>query len=108
MNVMRQSITAYFHPSFMAIGYNYVRTIKVNCALLKSWIEKAILMYKARWIPSKSVLVICGEYDKVLGCHLWQDCKINVVTIKNAGHFPWIENMAAVKYEIEKFAKHIT
>ncbi len=55
--------------------------------------------YKAKWIPQRiPTLIVSGEKDWITPLQLFTDVKdfhrtnIMIRSIKNAGHFPWIEN----------------
>lgn len=55
--------------------------------------------YRAQWIPQTiPTLILCGEQDLVTPSHLFAEEElfhrdnIEIKSIKNAGHFPWIEN----------------
>ncbi|MEU6079219.1 alpha/beta hydrolase [Streptomyces sp. NPDC047108] len=60
--------------------------------------------YRARWAPaSLPALIISGAEDRVVDQSLWREepafTAPNVLhrTIGSAGHFPWVENPAAVR-----------
>lgn len=55
--------------------------------------------YQAKWVPKKiKTLILAGEHDKIIPPKFFIESKkfkrknIMMRTIKNAGHFPWIEN----------------
>jgi pimeloyl-ACP methyl ester carboxylesterase len=57
--------------------------------------------YQAQWVPKLPTLILSGENDLATPLHLFQNKKfqrsnIFMKEIKHAGHFPWIENPAAV------------
>ncbi|MFG2194538.1 alpha/beta fold hydrolase [Streptomyces sp. NPDC048639] len=60
--------------------------------------------YRARWAPaSLPVLIVSGAEDRIVDQSLWQDepafTTSNILRrrIGSAGHFPWVENPAAVR-----------
>lgn len=73
--------------------------------------------YQSKWIPQKiPTLIMAGEEDLVTPLQLFEKdkkfCRDNITfkSIKNAGHFPWIENPSAVAKEFKTFLmslKHV-
>jgi pimeloyl-ACP methyl ester carboxylesterase len=81
--------------SLLSLPYNYE-----TC----QWSEKHFdRTYQAKWVPQKiPALIMAGEEDIVTPLQLfekenrfYQD-NITFKSIKNAGHFPWIENPSAI------------
>jgi pimeloyl-ACP methyl ester carboxylesterase len=67
--------------------------------------------YQARWIPKTiPTLILSGEHDLITPLKLFKELKefhrdnIKIKSIKNAGHFPWIENPADVAAEFKEFS----
>lgn len=59
--------------------------------------------YQAKWVPKKiPTLILAGEKDQIIPLHFFIQSKkfkrknIMLREIKNAGHFPWIENPKGV------------
>ena len=59
--------------------------------------------YRAKWIPQTiPTMILSGEQDLITPLRLFADAAqfhrnhIEIKSIKNAGHFPWIENPADV------------
>jgi pimeloyl-ACP methyl ester carboxylesterase len=68
--------------------------------------------YRARWTPgARPALVLGGEQDHVVDQSLWRaDAsygrpQVLQRTIAGAGHFPWIENPAAVRDAFADFVE---
>ena len=67
--------------------------------------------YKAKWIPNTTpTLILAGEKDQIIPLDFFIESKkfqrknIMIRNIKNAGHFPWIENpKQTVKVFIEYY-----
>jgi pimeloyl-ACP methyl ester carboxylesterase len=66
--------------------------------------------YKAKWIPKNMpTLIFAGEEDSVTPINLFtksndfQDQNILIRKIKDAAHFPWIENPEEVVAVFEEF-----
>jgi len=67
--------------------------------------------YHAKWIPKTiPTLIISGEQDLITPLKLFSETKefhrdnIKIKSIKNAGHFPWIENSGGVAKEFKEFS----
>lgn len=75
------------------------------------WSEKNFdQTYKAKWIPKKiPTLILAGECDLITPLHLFTKAKdfardnIVIKSIKNAGHFPWIDNPKEVIHTFQEF-----
>ncbi|HEX4839698.1 MAG TPA: alpha/beta hydrolase [Rhabdochlamydiaceae bacterium] len=70
--------------------------------------------YQAKWVPQKiPALIMAGKEDLVTPLQLFKKektfCRDNIKfrSIKNAGHFPWIENPSAVVKEFKAYAKQL-
>ena len=74
--------------------------------------ELFISQYSAQWIPEKrTTVIITGDNDKVEPIDLYDkmdgfsDHVKDAVIIKNAGHFPWVENLEDTVLAFESFFK---
>ncbi|MBA3536038.1 MAG: alpha/beta hydrolase [Tatlockia sp.] len=68
--------------------------------------------YKAKWIPQKiPTLIFAGEKDSITPLILFSEAKefqrenISIHEIKNASHFPWIDNPEQVKHLFEEYCQ---
>lgn len=68
--------------------------------------------YKAKWIPKNTpTLIIAGDDDQITPVYLFtekkefQSEKIIIRPIKNAGHYPWIDNPAGVIAAFEEYCQ---
>jgi pimeloyl-ACP methyl ester carboxylesterase len=70
--------------------------------------------YVSRWWPrALPTLILSGADDRIVDQSLWQHpafCGPNVLhrTVAQAGHFPWIEQPAAVGAALDELAAKIT
>lgn len=69
--------------------------------------------YQAKWIPKDiPTLILSGELDIITPLHLFSRAKdfcgknITIKSIKNAGHFPWIDNPLAVAAAFQEYYKN--
>lgn len=72
-------------------------------------------IYQAQWVPQKiPTLIFAGEEDQITPLHLFTRAKVfnrpNILirSIKNAGHFPWIENLKDVIHLFNEFTGGFT
>jgi pimeloyl-ACP methyl ester carboxylesterase len=72
-------------------------------------------VYKAKWIPQKiPTLIFAGEKDRITPIILFTESEffnrsnITFRAIKDAGHFPWIENLKSVVDLFNEFARELT
>lgn len=84
------------------------------CSAAVSWSDEHFdQTYRARWWPeAMPVLRISGEEDRIVWQGGWavprfQTANVIERTIPGAGHFPWIENPAAVRAAFAQLAKRI-
>ena len=67
--------------------------------------------YAAAWWPGTlPTLIISGGADRIVTQHLWDDNRyhgthVTRAIIDGGGHFPWIENPAAVRAALHQFAQ---
>ncbi len=66
--------------------------------------------YRALWIPSNiPTLILAGENDRITPLSLFKNAKefnhpnIRMQPIKNAGHFPWIENPQQIQTAFSEY-----
>ncbi len=90
-----------FKKESLKKGIQSLKNLPYNCKTIQ-WTEDHFdPIYKARWIPKIPTLILSGEDDLATPLHLFQKKEfqgshILKREIKNAGHFPWIENPAEV------------
>ena len=70
--------------------------------------------YKAKWVPKRiPTLILTGEKDQIIPLHFFTQSKKfkrkNIVfrEIKNAGHFPWIENSKDVVAVFNEYTRKL-
>lgn len=70
--------------------------------------------YKAKWVPKKiPTLIFAGDSDHITPLSLFMKIKkfrrktISIAEIKNAGHYPWIENPRQVIAIFKKYSKKL-
>ncbi|MCX7120259.1 MAG: alpha/beta hydrolase [Gammaproteobacteria bacterium] len=70
--------------------------------------------YEAKWIPEKiPTLIFAGDQDYITPLKLFSDAalfhrdNISICEIKNAAHFPWIDNPEAVKLLFQQYLKKL-
>lgn len=79
------------------------------------WAEKNFdRTYQAKWIPQKiPTLIFSGDQDHITPLKLFRESEafqrrnIIICEIKNAGHFPWIDNPEEVKLLFKKYHQWI-
>lgn len=70
--------------------------------------------YALKWWPKKlPTLIVSGSHDRIVAQDFWDDGRFagrNVarVSIKNAGHFPWIEQPDAVREAFAMFVDQLS
>jgi pimeloyl-ACP methyl ester carboxylesterase len=92
--------------SLRSLPYNYE-----TCQWSKKHFDRT---YQAKWIPKTiPTLILAGEEDRVTPLNLFQNDKrfnrenIVIQSIKEAGHFPWIENAAEVAGAFTAYAERV-
>ena len=70
--------------------------------------------YKAAWIPKNiPTLILAGEYDHITPLELFTQHKkfqrknIFIREIKQAGHYPWIENPTQIKSFFKEYCQFL-
>jgi pimeloyl-ACP methyl ester carboxylesterase len=91
-------------------GTEMLETLPYNCETCQWSEEHFDQTYEAKWIPQGiPTLILGGERDVVTPLRLFisatRFCRNNIVikSIKNAGHFPWIENPADVAAAFQEY-----
>jgi pimeloyl-ACP methyl ester carboxylesterase len=65
--------------------------------------------YKVSFVPTIPTLIIGGEYDYITPLYLFKEDKrfqaanFNILEIKDAGHFSWLEKPLEVSAAIKEF-----
>lgn len=103
-----------FTPAGLAAGRGLLARMPYNAAAV-DWSDAHFdHVYTARWWPSElPVLRLAGAEDRIVWQGGWDDPRFrtpNVIErpISGAGHFPWIENPAAVREAFAELAVRIT
>lgn len=103
-----------FTPAGLRAGRELLARMPYNSAAV-DWSDMHFdHTYRARWWPETlPVLRIAGEEDRIVWQGAWNSSRFqtaNVIarTIPHAGHFPWIENPAAVREAFAALAKRIS
>lgn len=70
--------------------------------------------YKAKWVPNTiPTLILTGEHDQITPLYFFRHSKkfqrknIIIKQIKNAGHFPWIENPKEVVKTFKEYQQFL-
>lgn len=95
----------HFPPMSINTGKKMFEQIPFNYRAMLWWIKKAQeINFDAQWIPQDvPTLIMGGTQDFIVPCRVFEVDKrfhrqnIKIETLKNAGHFLWIEQMAMVK-----------
>lgn len=93
------SVQYSFIKSSLSKGVSLFKSLPFNYKTFE-WSEKHFdKKYKAKWIPTTMpTLILAGEKDRITPLHFFTESEafqrknIMLRSIKNAGHFPWIEN----------------
>lgn len=97
-----------------ASGIELLRSLPYNYITCQ-WSEKHFdRTYQAKWVPKTiPTLILAGEMDLVTPLKLFQNDKRfsreNIIfkSIKEAGHFPWIENPKEVAEAFNEYGKQL-
>jgi len=102
-----------FEPGSVEAGRALLSRMPYNAAAV-DWSDANFdHTYTARWFPTDiPVLRLWGDNDRIVSQAAWDDPRYqtpNVLarSIPGAGHFPWIENPAAVTAAFRDFAARI-
>lgn len=101
----------YFSPAYFEKGLQFLDAIPFAFEPAVWWQHKAVeIDYNASWIPQHvKTLIISAEFDGIIPSGLFMNDKrfdrsnITKHVIKNAGHFPWIEEPEKVKLLFKEF-----
>ncbi|MDP1608078.1 MAG: alpha/beta hydrolase [Chlamydiales bacterium] len=108
------SVPYLFTKKGQTSGIESLRSLPYNYETCQ-WSDKHFdSTYQAKWVPQKiPALIMAGEEDLVTPLQLFEKekrfCRDNITfqSIKNAGHFPWIENPSAVAKEFTAYAQQL-
>jgi pimeloyl-ACP methyl ester carboxylesterase len=101
----------YFPPQNLQQGRSMLANLPFTYHPAVWWQRKAVEMpYQAHWIPQTvKTLIIGGEYDAITPFSLFDNDprfsrpNIQKALLKNAGHFPWLDQPEQVKTLIKNF-----
>ncbi len=99
-----------FSPAFHEIGAELLARMPYNLRAVEWSAENFDTTYRLAWWPSTlPTLVLSGDEDRIVVQHLWQHpclrgANVTHVEVPDAGHWPWIENRAAVTAAFAEFA----
>jgi pimeloyl-ACP methyl ester carboxylesterase len=103
-----------FTPAAVERGRDLLRRMPYNLDAVE-WSARAFDdSYVSRWWPrALPTLILSGADDRIVDQSLWQHpafCGPNVLhrAVAQAGHFPWIEQPAAVGAALDELAAKIT
>ncbi len=106
----------YFPQESLEIGKKLLGNVTMNHFAAAWWLKKVQeINYDAKWIPKNvPTLIVGASHDFMTPYTLFEKDKrfhrpnILMKKIQNAGHFPWIEQMALVKDAFKEFENAIT
>lgn len=100
-----------FTKKGLSSGLELLRTLPYNYETCQWSAAHFDQTYEAKWIPQTiPTLILAGEEDCLTPLQLFQDDQrfsrenIHFQSIKEAGHFPWIENPVAVAKALSTYA----
>jgi pimeloyl-ACP methyl ester carboxylesterase len=102
-----------FTPAGLAAGRALLARMPYNSAAVQWSDANFDQRYKASWWPTEMpVLRLSGDNDRIVSQRRWDDPAYNTPNvmargIPGAGHFPWIENPAAVAEVFRAFASEV-
>ncbi|HET9843574.1 MAG TPA: alpha/beta hydrolase, partial [Gammaproteobacteria bacterium] len=107
-----QSLRYYFREAFLEQGKQLFLTLPFNYKPYFWAIEHFHPTYQASWIPAMPCLIVGSEFDVMTPPDVFEQTPYRAnnfrhVTISNAAHFPWIENLSAVQVHLQDFEKVI-
>lgn len=109
------SVPYLFTPEGLTKDLSFLNTLPYNFRSCDWSAQHFDSTYKAKWIPKNiHTLIFAGEKDCITPIDLFknsgefQNPNILIRTIKDAGHFPWIEQPKAVKKLFEEYYQRIT
>ncbi len=92
----------FFTKEGLQKGIEFLEKLPFNYEVYQWTEEHFDPTYQAKWVPSIPTLILSGEKDIAIPLKYFQERKefrrdnILMREIKNAGHFPWIENPGEV------------
>jgi len=104
----------YFPKDILEIGKKLLEELPFNYFAAIWWLRKASeTNFKATWVPQNvPTLILGGSHDFITPYSLFEkDTRflrknITMKKIQNAGHLPWLNQMAEVKTAFKKFAEN--
>ncbi|MGH2612188.1 MAG: alpha/beta fold hydrolase, partial [Rhabdochlamydiaceae bacterium] len=103
-----------FTKKGLADGVKMLESLPYNYEACQWSEEHFDRTYRAKWIPQTiPTLILSGEHDLITPLRLFTEAEqfhrdhIEIKSIKNAGHFPWIENPQDVVVAFKEYcARH--
>lgn len=93
-------------------AYAFLQALPFNFRACQWSAQHFDLFYESRWVPQDLPTLICaGEYDCITPLQLFENdqrfCRKNIFlkSIKNAGHFPWIDNPEETSLIISEYGR---
>ena len=107
---MANFVEYYFTKFNREIGKEMLLKLEVN-HLVYDWNAQHVFPnYSASYVPTIPTLIVAGEYDHItplynftLDPRFKNLINTHIVTINNAGHFPWLEQPEQTKQAISTF-----
>ncbi len=103
-----------FTKKGLEAGIEMLNTLPYNCETCQWSEEHFDQTYKAKWVPQKiPTLILSGEHDLITPLKLFSDDKrfcrdnIELKSVKNAGHFPWIDNPTDVTAAFSEYCSQL-
>jgi pimeloyl-ACP methyl ester carboxylesterase len=105
----------YFPADSLEMGQKLLEQMTINYLATVWWLKKVHeINYNATWIPQKVPTLILGaSHDFITPYSLFENDtrfqrkNITLSKIQNAGHFPWLEQMAIVKEAFSALFKQV-
>ena len=106
----------FFAPGDRALGIKrIIKKLQFSIPAEYWWYTQGVQFYKEiTWVPQKTpTLIIGGSYDYITPLSLFeQDARfkrknIEVLLIKEAGHFPWLEQSDLLNKSLEHFSEKL-
>lgn len=102
-----------FTPAALEVGRALLARMPYNSAAVEWSDANFDHTYQARWWPlDVPVLRLWGESDRIVSQRGWSDARYNTpnvmaAAIPDAGHFPWIDQPAAVTAAFKAYAERV-
>ena len=105
----------YFPENNLEMGKKLLGSMTINYLATVWWLKKAHEEnFDAKWIPKEVPTLILGaSHDFITPYYLFENDarfqreNITIKRVQNAGHFPWLEQMAIVKEAFRAFTKQV-